>query len=243
MDPVAAAAIMLGAGVEPIIQLTCRDRNRIALQGAIVGAAALGVRAFLFLTGDKPETGDQPEAKGVFDIGSAELVRTAAGIGAGQLPGGRAIADAAPLIPGVADCPIEPPESWRPAGLIAKIEAGAVFAQTQFCMDVGIVRRYAARLREAGVPESFRLIVGVAPLASARSAAWIRANLFGAIIPDAIVARLEAAHDPKAEGAAICVELIAALAQIPGVAGAHVMAPLNEKAVPGVMEAARRAIG
>ena len=99
-------------------------------------------------------------------------------------------------------------------------------------MDGGIVRRYVARLREAGLPEDFRLIVGVAPLASARSAAWIRANLFGAIIPDAILARLEAAADPKAEGAAICVALIAELATIPGIAGAHVMAPLNEKAVP-----------
>ncbi|MBV9884769.1 MAG: methylenetetrahydrofolate reductase [Sphingomonadaceae bacterium] len=242
MDPVAAAALMLGAGVEPIVQLTCRDRNRIALQGAIVGAAALGVRAFLFLTGDKPEVGDQPEAKGVFEIGSADLVRTAAGIGAGLLPGGRAVADAVPLLPGVADCPIDPPDDWRPAGLRAKIEAGARFAQTQFCMDVGIARRYAARLRESGLPEDFRLIVGVAPLASARSAAWIRANLFGAIIPDAIVARLEAAADPKAEGAAICVETIAALAEIPGVAGAHVMAPLNEKAVPGVLEAARKTL-
>lgn len=243
MDPVAAAAIMLGAGVEPIVQLTCRDRNRIALQGAIVGAAALGVRAFLFLGGDKPEAGDQPEAKGVFCIGSADLVRTAAGIGAGHLPSGRAIADAAALLPGVADCPIDPPDGWQPVGLLAKIAAGALFAQTQFCMDAEIVRRYAARLREAGVPDDFRLIVGVAPLASAKSAAWIRANLFGAIIPDAIVARLEAAADPKAEGAAICADYISELVTIPGVAGAHVMAPLNEKAVPGVMEKARRAIG
>jgi len=243
MDPVAAAAIMLGAGVEPIVQLTCRDRNRIALQGAIVGAAALGVRAFLFLTGDKPETGDQPDAKGVFCVGSADLVRTAAGIGAGHLPSGRSIADPAPLLPGVADSPIDPPEGWQPAGLLAKIAAGAMFAQTQFCMDAGVIRRYVARLREAGVSEDFRLIVGVAPLASARSAAWIRTNLFGAIIPDAIVARLEAASDPKAEGAAICVDYIAELATIPGVAGAHVMAPLNEKAVPAVMEAARKAIG
>jgi methylenetetrahydrofolate reductase (NADPH) len=243
MDPVAAAAIMLGAGVEPIVQLTCRDRNRIALQGAIVGAAALGVRAFLFLNGDKPEVGDQPDAKGVFCIGSADLVRTAAGIGAGHLPSGRSIADPAALLPGVADCPIDPPEGWQPVSLLAKIAAGALFAQTQFCMDAGIVRRYVARLREAGVPADFRLIVGVAPLASAKSAAWIRANLFGAIIPDAVVARLEAAADPKAEGAAICVDFIAELAAIPGVAGAHVMAPLNEKAVPGVMEAARRVMG
>ena len=243
MDPVAAAAIMFGAGVEPIVQLTCRDRNRIALQGAILGAAALGVRAFLFLGGDKPEAGDQPEAKGVFCLGSADLVRTAAGIGAGQLPSGRAIADAEPLLPGVADSPIDPPDGWQPVGLLAKIAAGAAFAQTQFCMDAGVVRRYAARLRDAGVAEDFRLIVGVAPLASAKSANWIRDNLFGAIIPDAIVARLEAAADPRAEGAAICVDYIAELATIPGVAGAHVMAPLNEKAVPGVMEAARKAIG
>lgn len=242
MDPLAAAALMLGAGVEPIVQLTCRDRNRIALQGSIVGAAALGVRAFLFLGGDKPEAGDQPEAKGVFCVDSAALVRTAAGIGAGALPSGRAVADAVPLLPGVADCPIDPPEGWEPKGLQAKIAAGAAFAQTQFCMDAGVVRRYVARLAACGLGD-FKLIVGVAPLASAKSANWIRSNLFGAIIPDAVVARLEAAADPKAEGAAICVDYVAELADIPGVAGAHVMAPLNEKSVPGVMEAARRALG
>lgn len=243
MDPVAAGGAMIGAGIEPIVQLTCRDRNRIALQGAIIGAAALGVRAFLFLKGDSPETGDQPDAKGVFDVDSAELVRTAVGIGKGALPAGRVVTDAVPLIAGVADAPVDPPEGWRPEALLAKIAAGAAFAQTQFCMDAGVLRRYVARLREAGVPENFRLIVGVAPLASARSAHWIRGNLFGSIIPEAIVARMEAASDPKAEGAAICVDLIAEFASIEGVGGAHVMAPLNEKAVPGVMEAARKAIG
>src|SRR6185503_9659456 len=180
--------------------------------------------------------------KGVFDIGSADLVRTAAGIGAGHLPSGRAVADPAPLLPGVADCPIDPPDGWQPVSLLAKIQAGARFAQTQFCMDLGILRHYVARLREAGVPHDFPLIVGVAPLASARSAAWIRANLFGAIIPDRLVERLDRAADPRAEGAAICVETIAELVAIDGVAGAHVMAPLNERAVPGVLEATRKAI-
>jgi methylenetetrahydrofolate reductase (NADPH) len=239
MDPLAASALMMQAGVEPIMQLTCRDRNRIALQGSVIGSAALGVRAFLCLTGDDPKIGDQPETKGVFDIGSADLMKQIVGIGEGSLPGGRAVAGATPLWPGCADMPTDPAEGWEPKGLLAKIAAGARFAQTQFCMDPAILRRYVARLRDCGVPKDFPLIVGIAPLASAKSARWIVENLFGSIIPTATIERLEGASDSKAEGEAIALELIRDYASIEGVAGVHIMAPLNEKAVPRLMEAAR----
>jgi methylenetetrahydrofolate reductase (NADPH) len=239
MDPLAASALMMQAGVEPIIQLTCRDRNRIALQGSVIGAAALGVRAFLALTGDDPKIGDQPETKGVFDIGSADLMKQIIGIGQGALPGGRAVAGATPLWPGCADMPTDPADGWEPKGLLGKIASGARFAQTQFCMDAAILRRYVARLRDCGVPKDFPLIVGIAPLASAKSARWIVENLFGSIIPAAIIERLEVAADSKAEGEAIALELIRDYASIDGVAGVHIMAPLNEKAVPRLMEAAR----
>jgi methylenetetrahydrofolate reductase (NADPH) len=242
MDPLAAAALMLRAGVEPIMQLTCRDRNRIALQGAVIGAAALGVSAFLCLTGDDPETGDQPETKGVFDIGSAELMTTIRDIGHGKLPSGRDVAGARTLAPGCADMPTDPKPDWQPGGLNAKIAAGARFAQTQFCMDGAVLRRYVARLHECGVPRDFPVLVGIAPLASAKSARWIRDSLFGSIIPDALVERMDAAEDQRAEGRAIALELIRDYASIDGVAGVHIMAPLNEKAVPALIEQARVAL-
>ncbi len=242
MDPLAASALMMAAGVEPIMQLTCRDRNRIALQGAAMGAAALGVRGFLCLTGDDPKVGDQPKTKGVFDIGSAELMRMIAGLSEGKLPSGRDVGGAARLLPGCADMPVDPKPDWTPKGLLDKIAAGACFAQTQFCMDGGVLRRYVAHLHDCGIPKDFPILVGVAPLASARSARWITDNLFGSIIHDDIIARLERAADSKAEGAAIALELICDYAEIEGVAGVHIMAPLNERAVPGLMEAARKAL-
>ncbi len=242
MDPLAASALMLQAGVEPILQLTCRDRNRIALQGAAIGAAALGVRAFLCLTGDDPKTGDQPETKAVFDISSAQLIATISNIGCGQLPSGRDVAGATPLFPGCADMPIEPTADWEPKSLKEKIASGARFAQTQFCMDAEVVRRYVRHLHEKGIARDFPILIGIAPIASAKSARWIKDNLFGSIIPDAVIERLEAAANSREEGAAIALELIREIAEIDGVRGAHIMAPLNEKAVSGLVEKARAAL-
>jgi methylenetetrahydrofolate reductase (NADPH) len=242
MDPLAASALMMQAGVEPICQFTCRDRNRIALQGSLVGAAALGVRAFLLLTGDDPTKGDQPETKAVFDVNSNQLIETVQMISGGKLPSGREIAGSARLIAGCADAPIDPTDGWEPKGLLTKISAGAQFAQTQFCMDADVIRRYIARLRACGVPQNFPLLVGVAPLASAKSARWIVDNLYGSIIPPALIDRIETAEDQRAEGRAIAVELIRELAEIDGVGGVHIMAPLNEKAVPQLIEDARAAL-
>jgi methylenetetrahydrofolate reductase (NADPH) len=120
-----------------------------------------------------------------------------------------------------------------------KIEAGAQFAQTQFCMDAAILRRYVARLRESGGARGLHLLVGVAPLASAKSARWIQQHLFGSVIPEWMIERLERAADPPAEGRALCVELLKEYAEIPGVSGAHIMAPLNEQSIPAVIEALR----
>jgi methylenetetrahydrofolate reductase (NADPH) len=240
MGALAAAAILLREEIEPILQITCRDRNRIALQAELLGAAALGIRNVLVLRGDDPKGGDHPDAKPVFDFSSTELIAAAAAIrDRGELLVGRKVEGAAPFVIGAADAPLDPPPGWEPKGLAAKVEAGAEFAQTQFCMDAGVVRRYVARLAEAGLGGRIKLLIGVAPLASARSARWIVENLRGSIIPEAIVARLDAASDPRAEGSAICVELLRELSEIPGVAGAHVMAPLNEKALPEVLAAYR----
>jgi methylenetetrahydrofolate reductase (NADPH) len=233
-----AAALLVQAGIEPILQLTCRDRNRIALQSELIAAAASGVHNLLLLTGDKPDAGDQPDAKPVFDLDSQTLMETARLLrDRGELPSGKRVAGSADFFIGAADLPVDPPPGWRPDALARKVAAGAQFVQTQFCMDAGVVRRYAARLQEAGL--DVFLLIGISPLRSARSAAWMRKHLYGTIIPDAVVARLEQAADPRAEGRRICVELTRELANIPGVAGAHIMAPGNDEAVPEVIAAAR----
>ncbi len=243
MSATAAAALLIGAGIEPILQLTCRDRNRIALQGELMGAAALGIRNLLLLRGDDPTAGDQPDAKPVFDLDSRALTETARSIrDDGRLPHGAAVAGRAAFFIGAADTPIDPPPEWQPDGLKAKVAAGAAFVQTQFCMDTGVVRRYVARLAEAGLADRVFVLIGVNPLRSARSAAWMRHHLFGTIIPDAMVARMEAASDPAAEGRRICVEVIEELATIPGIAGAHIMAPGNAAAIPDVIAAVRRTV-
>lgn len=236
-----AALMLVRAGIEPILQFTCRDRNRLALQGDLMGAAAAGVHNLLCLTGDDPKAGDQPDTKPVFDVDSATLTAMARDLrDKGTLPSGRNVKGRAAFFLGAADAPIDPPPAWRPDKLAAKIAAGAEFAQTQFCMDVGIVKRYAARLAEHAATRGLFLLVGIAPLRSAKSARWMKQHLYGTIIPDAVIDRLEKAADPAAEGERIAVELIEALAATAGVAGVHLMAPANEAAVPRVIAEARK---
>lgn len=238
MGAVAAAAILMANGIETVLQFTCRDRNRLALQGDLLGAAALGIRNVLLLRGDDPSAGDQPETKPVFDLDATALVETARRMrDAGELPSGRKLARPADFFLGVADMPVDPPPDWAPHALKAKFAAGAQFTQTQFCMDAAIVRRYMQRLMAEGVAQRLYVLIGIAPLRSAGSARWMRDHLFGAIIPDAMIARMEGARDGEAEGRKICIELIAELAEIPGVAGVHIMAPNNESAIPDVIAA------
>jgi methylenetetrahydrofolate reductase (NADPH) len=243
LGALASAAILHRNGVEPVLQLTCRDRNRLALQSDLLGAAALGIRNLLVLRGDDPSAGDQPDAKPVFDLDSGALIQTAVGIrDRGELPSGRTVTGNADFFIGAADMPIDPPKGWEPKSLKGKIAAGAQFAQTQFCMDIDVVRRYVARLAEHGLTRKVSLLIGVVPLRSAKSARWIKEQLFGAIIPDAIVERLDYAGDPAAEGRQICVDFIEQLSSVPGVAGAHVMAPNNEAVIPDVIARVRRVV-
>ena len=240
MGALAAASLLLGAGIEPILQITCRDKNRIALQSELMGAAALGIRNLLLLTGDDPKQGDQPETKPVFDIDSRTLIETARRLrDNGALPTERAVSGNADFFIGAADIPIDPPAGWEPKALLAKVKAGAQFVQTQFCMDAAIVRRYIGALEAAGVTNELSMLIGVNPLRSAKSARWIKNNLYGTVIPDAFVERLEKSSNPAREGINICVELIAELSTIPGVAGIHIMAPGNDAAIAEVIKAAK----
>lgn len=236
MSALAAAALMVRAGVEPVMQMTVRDRNRLALQGDLLGAAALGVRNVLCLTGDRMAGGDQPGAREVFDLDSAGLMDTVRVMdGEGTLPNGRELAARPRLFVGAADSPRDPPPGWRPESLERKLAAGARFVQTQYCFDPALARRYAARLADCGITERAHLLIGVGPLRSVRSARWMNDNLFGVDVPEAVIARLEGAADPEEEGIRICVELAEALRETPGVAGAHVMGPRSEAAAAEVV--------
>ena len=241
MDSVTAATILIQNGIEPILQLTCRDRNRLGIQGALMGAAAMGVRNLLALRGDDPKQGDQPDTKPVFDLDARGLLMTAARMrDAGELPSGKKIGGKANFYLGAADAPVDPAPDWKPVSLQGKIEGGASFAQTQFCMDAAVLRRYTQRLKEEGVLPGLSMIIGVVPFRSAKSARWIKEKLFGSIVPDAMIDRMEAASDPIAEGKAILVDYLNEISNIEGVAGAHIMAPNNDDAVPDVIEAFRK---
>jgi methylenetetrahydrofolate reductase (NADPH) len=241
MSALMSAAFLVQNGVEPILQLTCRDRNRIALQSELMGAAAAGIRNLLMLRGDDPTAGDQPDTKPVFDLDSRGLLDLARRLrDQGELPTGKKVSGRADFFIGTADSPVDPQPGWEPKGLAAKLAAGAQFAQTQFCMDAGVARRYVARLAEHGLDKRIPLLIGVAPLRSVKSARWMKEKLFGTIMPDAVIDRMEKATDPVAEGVRIAVDLIADLSQIPNIGGVHIMAPNNDAAVPTVIAEARK---
>jgi len=229
MSSFAAAALLAGDGIEPVLQITCRDRNRIALACDLLGAAAQGISNLLILHGDDPAGGDQPQATPVYDLDSRTVMSLARQMrDDAMLPSERKIETPPHFFIGAADTPRDPEADWQPKGLEAKAAAGADFVQTQFCFDLGVAERYFARLRDSAITERLSFIVGVGPIASARSARWMRDNLFGVSVPDAVIDRLEQAADPAAEGRRICIEMIQGLRTIPGVAGVHLMAPLQK---------------
>ncbi|MDZ4735905.1 MAG: methylenetetrahydrofolate reductase [Rhodospirillaceae bacterium] len=236
MGALPASAILAREGIEPVLQFTMRDRNRIAMQGDLIGAAALGIPNILSLYGDDPKGGDQPDAKPVHDIdGRQFLTMTRAMRDTGAFPSGRKIEPAPRLFLGAADSPREPDAKWKPDGLLAKIDSGADFIQTQYCFDMALLRRYMAALADHGIPERIFILVGIGPIASAKGGRWMNENLHGVHVPDALIARLETAQDQAAEGRRICVELLHELTEIPGVAGAHLMAPRGEQAAADVI--------
>ncbi len=222
----AAAIHIKQMGLEPILQITCRDRNRIALQSDLLGAAAFGVRNVLVLTGDSVDAGDDPDAKPVFDLDSRQLIAALKTMSAkGTTMSGSELISAPDFFVGAADAPFDVAGDWTPDGLQAKLDAGAQFIQSQYCFDMDVLERYMSRLNDHGLTDQMYFLVGLGPLRSANGARWMRDNLPGTIMPAGIIRRMEAARDARAEGVSICAELLQQAKDTSGVAGAHLMAP------------------
>jgi methylenetetrahydrofolate reductase (NADPH) len=238
MSSVGVCALLTREGYATIIQASCRDKNRIGMQGDILGAAAMGVANVLCLTGDGVQAGDQPDAKPVFDLDCMSLIETVRTMrDDSRLRSGRKLTQSPKLFIGGAANPFAQPFEFRPERLAKKIAAGAQFVQTQYCYDIEMLKRYMERVREMGLHEQVYILVGVGPLASANAARWIRAHVPGVHIPDEIIDRLAGAEKPKLEGRKICVELIQQIREIEGVHGVHVMAYRQEEAVAEIIDA------
>jgi methylenetetrahydrofolate reductase (NADPH) len=241
MSSVAICALLTQAGYEPVLQIACRDRNRIAIQGDLLGAAAMGVHNVLCLTGDDVSAGDQPEAKRVFDLDSVQLLRTAKIMrDQGTFLSGRTLTVPPKLFLGAASNPFVPPYDWRPLRLAKKIEAGADFIQTQYCFDLLRLQQFMQQVRDMGLHEKVFILVGVGPLRSDKAAEFIRTKVPGVVIPDVVVDRLRKTpkKQKRAEGKRICVEIIEQVREIEGVAGVHVMAYRQEELVAEIIEMA-----
>ncbi|MEX2494504.1 MAG: methylenetetrahydrofolate reductase [Woeseia sp.] len=232
MSSLAAAIHVKQLGVDPVLQMTCRDRNRIALQSDLLGAAAFGIANVLVLSGDNIAAGDDSDARPVFDLDARTLLSALRSMTQdGTTLAGVELSKKAAFFPGAVDTPASPGQDWSPVSLMSKYAAGARFVQTQFCFDMDVLARYAGRLREHGLTEKMYFLVGLGPLRSADGARWMQRNLHGTIIPDGLVRRLEAARDPRHEGIAICAELIQQAREIDGIAGVHLMAPGQHLAI------------
>ncbi|MCJ7734541.1 MAG: methylenetetrahydrofolate reductase [Anaerolineales bacterium] len=241
ISSVAMCALLTRAGYEPVYQVTCRDRNRIAIQGDMLGAAAMGVLNVLCLTGDDVSAGDQPEAKRVFDFDSIQLLRTARMMrDEGVFLSGRKITTPPCFFLGAAANPFVPPYDWRPQRLAKKIAAGAQFIQTQYCYDLARFKEYMTRVRDLGLDKQAYILAGVGPLKSAGAAEFMRTKVPGVVIPDEIVERLRKTPREKQqeEGKQICIELIQQLREIEGVAGVHIMAYRQEELVADIVKQA-----
>ena len=237
MSSVGICALLTRMGYAPIMQIACRDKNRIAIQGDVLGGAAMGVANILCLTGDGVQAGDQPGAKPVFDLDCMSLLETVRVMrDNGKFLSGRRLSTPPQVFLGAAINPFAPPYDFRPLRLGKKIAAGAQFVQSQYCFDVPMLRTYMSRVRDLGYTEKVFILCGVGPLASAKTAKWIRSNVPGIHIPDAVIKRLEGAQDQKKEGKQLCIDIINEVKEIPGISGVHVMAYRQEEYVAEIVD-------
>lgn len=239
LSNIAVAALLLKNGIDPVVQMNCRDRNRVALQSDIVGARALGASNLLLLRGPNFPEGHRPKSTGVFDLGAIELLATAAMIRDGDAFPGTAPAGAPDLYLGTVATAFHPSSGWEPEKLTSKADAGAQFIQLQPCLDMDLLRAYVAKIVDAKLTWRFQLLAGLAVLPSAEAAREFRKARPDSIIPPEAVQRLEAAGDPAGEGVALAAEQLEIIAGIPGVSGVNLVTPGD----PGLIPAAIRAAG
>jgi methylenetetrahydrofolate reductase (NADPH) len=235
MSSLGAAALLRQIGVEPIMQMTCQHRNRIALQADALSASALGVRNVLCMTGDHPRIGDHPDAKNVLDLNSFQLIRMIRRLrDEARFEAGGQLKDAPQFfVGGVAN-----PNLERAARLEKKIESGVEFIQTQLVFDVIRFRQWMADVRAVGLHQRAYILAGVMVLRRPHSALYLRDHLPGTLMPDQIVDRMQAAADPEREGIAIAADLVSDLLSVEGVAGVHIMSVDWTRAIPQIAERA-----
>ena len=239
MSSLTAAIILTQNGIDPILQLTVRDRNRLALQGDLIGASALGVNNILCLKGDDPKNGDQPDTKVVNDIDSLTLISTANMMRKEKkLPSGRIIEPSPKLFIGGAEVPTQ--GKPNPIKILDKINKGVDFFQTQYVFDPKVLTEYMNVLGDEGILEKTNFIIGIGPFASAKSARWMNENLFGVDVPEQIIKRLEGAEDQKEESKKICIELIDNFRNIQGVKGVHLMGHRKEEVISEIIKESKK---
>lgn len=236
MSVLAAARLMIDNGIDPIMQLSCRNRNRIALLSDLLGAAALGVSNLLLVRGDRVPEGFKPRPKAVHDVNAKELIATAATMNDDE----NLRSPPAFFIGGIVTA-YNPKAGWKPKMLTEKVDAGLHFVVTHLCMDLEVLRGYLKHLIGNEVTRRIAVVVSIAVLSSAEDALWLRKHRPNATIPDALIDRLAASSDPKMEGVAICAEQLAELATIPGVDGANIMASTDLSMIPAAISAANLA--
>jgi methylenetetrahydrofolate reductase (NADPH) len=236
MSSLAVCALLTRVGYAPVMQISCRDKNRIAIQGDILGGAAMGVSNMLCLTGDGVQAGDHPQAKPVFDLDSLSLLEIGRMLrDEHRFQSGRKISYAPRVFFGAAENPMVPPLEYRALRLGKKIAAGAQFIQTQYCYDLERLRDFMRAVEDQGLRDKAFLLIGVGPFKTAKGAEFMRNNVPGLYVPDAIVRRLAGAQDQAREGRKICIELIQEIRTIKGVHGVHVMAYRQEETVAEII--------
>ena len=229
---VAAAALLIRHGIDPIVHMNCRDRNRLALQKDLLGAAVLGVTSVLIARGAKIPKSARVGVRNVFDTPALEFMAYIQGLKQdedGQLPADFLIGANAEMF--------EPEADWLPKNLIRKCAAGANFVQLQICFDMSVARKYMARIVTAKLTHRAGFIMALSPLPSAEAARWIQGNVKGALVPESIIRRLERASDPEREGIDICAALLKEAATIPGVSGANLLTLGSLETIAAAIEA------
>lgn len=240
MSSIACSKVVMDCGIEPVMQITCRDRNRMAMQSDLLGASALGIKNVLCVTGDHQKFGNHPESRNVFDIDSIQLIymlKRMRDEGVFQnnelIQSTRKTPVVRPAIfIGAAANPFGTPRAYRPYRLLKKVEAGCDFVQTQPVFDLDIFREWAGKIVELGISERAAILAGITPVKSANALKYMKANVPGIHIPDEIIHRMENSSDQEREGYEIACEFIREILEIKGIRGLHLMAIGWESIVP-----------